>query len=501
MIKLKYILPLLTILLSTAVTLLTPFVANASSVYDSILQNATSPYQVYNSSYPPGTSYATSYDIGAYLGSLDKSAITASSSGNCSSGTTQTDYIYDAIQNIAAGHPYFIVQYVSGSNKSLMIYVEQSSTATITFDWYSSGYVYAHSSDATFTNFTISTRTSGANSLCYQGNNSSDVPLYSSGGYFYIASNQQFTYPTGYAGYMPTPESSKISVYPGMSILVEDDPQSDNSKVKLIFADSWADFLKNHSLNPPTYSIFTLTDMSDNIIVSDRCWGPTGCDWNALPLGDYKAYLNVVYTDTSVTDVYDFKTTEVWFQVNNTSYTMLYNSKEGKYCSVRGGYEWNCTIPQPGDTPSLITGDPETWTSETCSITDLGACVRNILHYIGEYLGINGPAITAGSSPFFQFDTNTFGLTSILTAPITILTNLSTAEYTCTAVIVPLPFIDSNLTLPCMNSYYTTYMGSLYTIWQTVINGIVSYWVIVNLLKMVKDAKDPQKDQIEVLKL
>lgn len=325
----------------------------------------------------------------------------------------------------------------------------------------------------------------------------------------YGTSNQKFTsidlvdfnepidynYPAGYDGPVVNPVSpDPTTVYPTINITTDQ-----NNTVKLRLDPS---FLTRYSLPVPDQVIFTLENSTPTIIDPTILQGPYPTYEN-LPDGVYTAYLDVVYYSDGINESYIFPTTEFKFTANHTAYSIIYNGAENKYCSVRSGYEWNCDISQPEDDEHLpVDGAPSEWTPETCeSIADLQGCVNNVLHYLGEYLGINGPSVGQGSSPFLQFETNTFGLTSIITAPISILTNLSTASYTCEPVELPLPFLSTDLELPCMGSYYTTYLGDLYTLWQTVINGLVAYWVVVNLLKMVKDAKDPQKDQIEVLNL
>lgn len=533
--KIKYIASLLVVLLSTLVTLFTPFIANAvvndfsdprlvnkvyigNSTTNQCFSDVTNNYMQYFTQAYPSISWSTKFDPSVNYWVISQSV---SSTGNYSIHIT---VLPKSMTNYAS----YGYNYDNQTDSALNVgyYVDMNDV------WQHETYG-VRISDLNDCN-SIQTYESGVGQLTYQGPRWTDdyiktqsppytdptspgiVSLferhYSPGSAYsmlYI-STVPFQQPNNGSGTAPEPspgDDGRQIVYPGMSVIVEDNgADSDTSKVKLIFADSWSDFLNTSGLSPPDYSIFTLTDMEDNVIVSDRCWGPTGCDWNELPLGSYKARLDVIYLNEEINASYEFKTTEVWFEVNNTSYTMLYNSNEDKYCSVRNGYEWNCTIPQPGDEPELITGDPEAWLEEECTKEafpwiDLGACIRNGLHYLGEYLGINGPSITSGSSAFFQFDTNTFGLTSILTAPITILNNLAGAEYTCSTVNLPLPYMSDDLELPCMNAYYTTYLGDLYTLWQTVINGIVSYFVIVGILRMVKDAKDPQKDKIEVLAL
>lgn len=506
--KFKYLFSTLVVFLSVLITTLNPFIANATSAYDNLVQN-TPTLSLISQDGTQNISVSVDGDLPWY--ELIRSKAQGYADARC--GDARIDQMNTALSGAGS---FYAIQITDSTG------TDSNGQAYVYFGWLEAPYTpptWTFETPSTVPSLNLGSHTGGLMRVNNDGSyywgcdypSSFSISSPADNVYFY-QNTFPIDYPDGYEGIeivgdTPiTPDAREI-VYPGMSVIVSDNGSSDDtSKVKLIFADSWSDFLNQNGLSPPDYSIFTLTDMEDNVIVADRCWGPTGCDWNALPLGDYKARLDVIYTDEGINSIYEFRTTEVWFAVNNTSYTMLYNSNEGKYCTVRNGYEWNCTIPQPGDEPSLIDGEPEVWTESECVLPEfpwvnLGNCVNNALHYLGEYLGINGPSITPGASPFFQFDTNTFGLTAILTAPITILNNLATSEYTCNTVNLPLPFIGGDLPLPCMQSYYTTYMGGLYTVWQTVINGIVAYYVIVGLLKMVKDAKDPQKDQVEVLKL
>lgn len=100
---------------------------------------------------------------------------------------------------------------------------------------------------------------------------------------------------------------------------------------------------------------------------------------------------------------------------------------------------------------------------------------------------------------FSGFSTDTHGLTSIITAPLELIGNI--AGSTCSPLQVPLPFVDTNLSLPCMSSIYSEYFGSFLTIYQTITFGIVAYWVCVRIFAMVKDFKNPDHDEVEVMDL
>ena len=100
---------------------------------------------------------------------------------------------------------------------------------------------------------------------------------------------------------------------------------------------------------------------------------------------------------------------------------------------------------------------------------------------------------------FDDFSTNTFGLTSIITAPLSLIQSLSSTS--CTPLNLPLPFIDGTLILPCMYDFYSNTFGVLFTLYQTITFGVVAYWVLVRIFNMVKDFKNPDHDEIEVVDL
>lgn len=100
---------------------------------------------------------------------------------------------------------------------------------------------------------------------------------------------------------------------------------------------------------------------------------------------------------------------------------------------------------------------------------------------------------------FSDFSANTHGLTGIITAPLNAIQSLSSK--TCSPLVLPLPFVNQNLTLPCMRSIYDQYFGNFMIIYDIVTLGIVSYWVCVRIFALVKDFKNPDHDEVEVMDL
>ena len=108
---------------------------------------------------------------------------------------------------------------------------------------------------------------------------------------------------------------------------------------------------------------------------------------------------------------------------------------------------------------------------------------------------------TNKANEFFSgFTTDTFGLTSIITAPLTLIGSITSS--TCSPLGLKVPFLDNKtLNLPCMSSIYQQHFGSFLTIYQTITFGMVAYWVCVRIFALVKDFKNPDNDKVEVLDL
>lgn len=109
-----------------------------------------------------------------------------------------------------------------------------------------------------------------------------------------------------------------------------------------------------------------------------------------------------------------------------------------------------------------------------------------------------GAQDSAGSF-FNDFTTDTHGLTAIITAPLSLISKITSAS--CSPLVIPLPFVDKDLTLPCMGAIYSQYFGSFLSIYQVITFGIIAYWVCVRIFNLVKDFKNPDHDEIEVLDL
>lgn len=108
-------------------------------------------------------------------------------------------------------------------------------------------------------------------------------------------------------------------------------------------------------------------------------------------------------------------------------------------------------------------------------------------------------AQNSANSFFDNFDDKDYGLSDIITMPLTFINKITSA--TCSPLKLPLPFVDTNAELPCVRSLFKQHYPQILTIYQTITFGIIAYWVCINIFRMVKNFKDPDNDEIEVLDL
>lgn len=100
---------------------------------------------------------------------------------------------------------------------------------------------------------------------------------------------------------------------------------------------------------------------------------------------------------------------------------------------------------------------------------------------------------------FSNFDDNDYGLSDVITMPLNVIKNITSTS--CTPLVLPIPFVNTDVTLPCMNTIYSQFFGNILTIYQTITTGMIGYWVCINIFAMVKGFKDPDSDNVEVMEL
>lgn len=105
-----------------------------------------------------------------------------------------------------------------------------------------------------------------------------------------------------------------------------------------------------------------------------------------------------------------------------------------------------------------------------------------------------------GSSEFFSgFDSGNNGsIFSIINLPLQFIEKLND---TCTPIQLPrIPYINIDLTLPCVSTYYKMIPG-LHEILLIVVGGFLSFLILKKFIETIQQLKDPNNDEIEVLDL
>lgn len=99
--------------------------------------------------------------------------------------------------------------------------------------------------------------------------------------------------------------------------------------------------------------------------------------------------------------------------------------------------------------------------------------------------------------PYYK-NINFYGVSDIIKLPLRFISSLS--KSTCNPLV--LPVLDKDLTIPCMRDIYKSAMGdTLWNIFQTIFTGVVSYYVVVQYMRYIKEFKSPDNDKIEVMEL
>ena len=90
------------------------------------------------------------------------------------------------------------------------------------------------------------------------------------------------------------------------------------------------------------------------------------------------------------------------------------------------------------------------------------------------------------------------GLSSVVSMPLTFVNSLSN---TCQPISLNIPYFDVDMQIPCFQSIITDKMPALASIIKVVINGFIIYRVLLDIFQIIRNAKNPEDDRIEVLDL
>ena len=135
-------------------------------------------------------------------------------------------------------------------------------------------------------------------------------------------------------------------------------------------------------------------------------------------------------------------------------------------------------------------------TNPDMTLGDINNSITNINNSINNS-DVSGAGDTAGGF-FNNFTTDTHGLTAIITAPLNTIKSLLNTS--CEVLVLPLPFVSETVELPCMATVYGQFQP-FYGLYQVITYGFIAYWVCVRLFNLVKDFKNPEHDEVEVMDL
>lgn len=104
---------------------------------------------------------------------------------------------------------------------------------------------------------------------------------------------------------------------------------------------------------------------------------------------------------------------------------------------------------------------------------------------------------------YFGIDFNTYGLTSAIYAPLDFIATLPSkmASSACEPLVLPLPYMDEDLVIPCLRPVYETHFAPIYNLYSVILTGLVTYYFAVNIFARLKKDSSPNDDSIEVAKL
>nr|CDL66084.1 unnamed protein product [uncultured bacterium] len=135
-------------------------------------------------------------------------------------------------------------------------------------------------------------------------------------------------------------------------------------------------------------------------------------------------------------------------------------------------------------------------TNPDMTLGDINNSINDINNSINNS-DVSGAGDTAGGF-FNNFTTDTHGLTAIITAPLNTIKSL--LNNSCETLVLPLPFVSKTIELPCMDTVYGQFQP-FYGLYQVITYGFIAYWVCVRLFNLVKDFKNPEHDEVEVMDL
>lgn len=90
------------------------------------------------------------------------------------------------------------------------------------------------------------------------------------------------------------------------------------------------------------------------------------------------------------------------------------------------------------------------------------------------------------------------GLDSIIKLPLDFINQLGS---TCQPLNLNIPFFDAPIEIPCMQAFLKSKMPELMSVVIISVNGFVIYRILIDILGIIKSAKNPEDDRLDVVDL
>lgn len=99
------------------------------------------------------------------------------------------------------------------------------------------------------------------------------------------------------------------------------------------------------------------------------------------------------------------------------------------------------------------------------------------------------------------FTGNIEGYFLIVKAPFDFFNDLLDDSITCQPIDIPIPFLNSEIHLDCLSSFFQSILGNFYNILFILLNSLLAYRITIRNLDTITDVLNPDDDKLEVINL
>lgn len=99
------------------------------------------------------------------------------------------------------------------------------------------------------------------------------------------------------------------------------------------------------------------------------------------------------------------------------------------------------------------------------------------------------------------FTGNIEGYFLIVRAPFDFFNDLLDDSITCQSISIPIPFLNSEIHLDCLSSFFQSILGNFYNILFILLNSLLAYRITIHNLDTITDVLNPDDDKLEVINL